>query len=270
MTILTLTQILSDMKESKQEILQLLELPSEPGLAGVRLLLFDAEKLPSHLTFEIGKLLSPAELRKSAKFRFPKDRLVYLTGRGMLRKLSCEMLKLETEQLIVKEGQYGKPYIEGFEKKLPFNLSNSGNFIGIAFEFSQREVGLDIEVIDKNFNYWEMAGHYFSKKECDMVYSHRDFYRFWTMKEALLKVTGVGLVDDLNQIDLSGKMSRISVQDERLLPFKDKAFTLYTFDNEQIAFTIAISGAQHSDHLVGSKGKKSVKENLSVRHVYFY
>lgn len=255
------------MKESKQEIIQLFELPTEPGLAGVRLLLFDALKLPNHLTFEIGKLLSPAELRKSSKFRFQNDRLIYLSGRGMLRKLSIEMLKTSADQLVIKEGQYGKPFFEGFEKKLPFNVSNCGTKIAIAFEFTQREIGLDIEVIDKNFAYWEMAGHYFSKKECDLVYSHRDFYRFWTMKEALLKATGVGLVDDLNFLDMSGKMNRLPVNDERLLPFKDKAYTIYTFDNEEIVFSIAVAGAQHSEHFVGSRANKS---NLAVRHVYFY
>ncbi|MCF8246998.1 MAG: 4'-phosphopantetheinyl transferase superfamily protein [Saprospiraceae bacterium] len=255
------------MKESKQDVIQLLELPNEPGLGGVRVLLFDAMKLPSHLTFEVGKLLSPIELRKSAKYRFTKDRIVYLTGRGMLRKLGSEMLKLPAEELVIKERQYGKPYLEGFEKRLPFNLSNSGNMISIAFEFTEREIGLDIEVIDKSFNYWEVAGNYFSKRECDMVYSHRDFYRFWTMKEALLKVTGVGLIDDLNKVDLSGKMNRVAASDERLLPFKDKAFTLYTFDNEQIVFTIAVAGAQHSEYFVGNRSNSN---NLTVRHVYFY
>ncbi len=255
------------MKESKQEIIQLLDLPAEPGLAGVRLLLFNVEKMPSHLTFEVGKLLSPAELRKSSKFRFPKDRMIYLSGRGLLRKLCGEMLHTPGADLVIKEGQYGKPYLEGFETKMPFNLSNSGNMISIAFEFTQREVGLDIEVIDKDFNYWEMAGYYFSKKECSMVFSHRDFYRFWTMKEALLKVTGVGLIDDLNTVDLSGKMNRIPINDERLVPFKNKAFTLYTFDNEQIAFTIAVSGAHQSKNFVGGRAKK---RNVDVRHVYFH
>ncbi|MBK8563869.1 MAG: 4'-phosphopantetheinyl transferase superfamily protein [Saprospiraceae bacterium] len=259
------------MKESKQDIIQILELPKEIGLAGVRVVLFDATKLPNHLVFEIGKTLSPNELRKSAKFRFQKDRLVYLTGRGMLRKLSSEMLRIPTDQLVINEGQYGKPFIEGFERKLPFNVSNSGNMISIAFDFSSRDVGLDIEVIDKNVNYWEWAGHYFCKRECDMIYSHRDFFRFWTMKEALLKVTGVGLVDDLNTFDLSGKMNRIAVQDERLLPFKDKAFTLYTFDNEQVAFTIGVAGAQHSEHInTATRGKDANIGNLTVRHVYFY
>lgn len=255
------------MKESKQEIIQLLELPNEPGLAGVRVLLYDALKLPSHLTFEIGKLLSPTELRKSAKFRFPNDRMVYLTGRGMLRKLSGEMLKTPAADLIIKEGQYGKPYFEGYEQRLPFNVSNSGSMISMAFEFSGKDIGLDIEVIDKNFNYWDMAGYYFCKKECDLIYSHRDFYRYWTMKEALLKATGVGLIDDLNMVDLSGKMNRVATQDERLLPFKNKPFTIYTFDNEKIAFSVAVAGAQHSEHLVETRAAKS---NLAVRHVYFY
>lgn len=254
------------MKDSKTQAIQVVELPNEPGLATVRLLVFDAERLPKELTFEVGKLLSPRELRKSSKFRFAKDRLVYLNGRGILRKLCCEMLKIAPDKLVIKEGQFGKPFLEGFEKKLSFNLSNSKNMISMAFEFNQRDIGLDIEVIDKTFEYWEMAGYYFSKKECDQTYSHRDFYRFWTMKEALLKVTGVGLVDDLNTMDLSGKSNRVKVTDDRLLPFKDKAFTIYTLDNEQIVYSIAVSGAQKP----AASTKKPADFKLSVCHVYFY
>jgi phosphopantetheinyl transferase len=231
------------MRSFTEEAIQIVDLTKEPGLAGVRLLLFDVGKLPNELIFELGKLLSPQELRKAARFRFMKDRRVYLAGRGMLRKMASEVLSIPAENLKIEEGQYGKPYFADFRKILPFNLSNSGDIAALAFDFSQREIGVDIERVDRQFEYWEVAGHYFSQKECDRVFNHRDFYRFWTMKEALLKVTGVGLVDDLQKMDLSGKMNRIAVNDERMLPFKNKAYTLYTLENEEIVMTLAVEGA---------------------------
>ncbi|MCB9339912.1 MAG: 4'-phosphopantetheinyl transferase superfamily protein [Lewinellaceae bacterium] len=249
------------MRHFTEEAIQLIDLSNEPGLAGVRLLLFDVAKLPNDLIFELGKLLSPQELRKAARFRFMNDRRVYLAGRGMLRKMASEVLGVPAENLVIGEGLYGKPYLADYGNLLPFNLSHSGDVVALAFDFGRREVGVDVEKINRSFEYWDVAGHYFSKKECDRVFNHRDFYRYWTMKEALLKVTGAGLVDDLPTMDLSGKMNRVKVADERLLPFKDKAFTIYTFDNEEIIFSLAVAGAQMT----------SVEnEGVKVAHVYFY
>jgi len=249
------------MRNFTEEAIQLIDLRNEPALAGVRLLLFDVAKLPDDIVFELGKLLSAKELRKAARFRFMKDRRVYLAGRGMVRKMTSEVLGVAAEDLVIEEGQYGKPYLADFKNILPFNLSNSGDVVLLAFDFGRREVGVDVEKINKDFEYWDVAGHYFSQNECDRIFNHHDFYRFWTMKEALLKVTGVGLVDDLPTMDLSKKMNRIQAKDERLLPFKDKAYTLYTFDNEEIVMTLAVAGAQLTG--VESLGVK-------VTHVYFY
>lgn len=230
-------------------------------MVNTKVVLAQISKLPNDLIFEMGKLLSPKELRKSARFRRIEDRRVYIGGRGLLRKLSGEVLSVPGEKFEIYEGTYGKPFFKGYEKTLPFNISNSGDYVALAFDFQYREVGVDVERINYSFDYWDLAGYYFSEKECSMIHSHRDFYRFWTMKEALLKVTGVGLVEDLDKMDLSARQSRVKVRDERLKPFKNKAFTLYTFDNEDIVMTLAITGA-----LMGEPGGGSPK----VVNVYFY
>lgn len=230
---------------------------------GVRLLLFDVGKLPDDLIFELGRLLSPQELRKAARFRYMKDRRVYLAGRGMLRKLASEAIGIYPQDLEIGEGKYGKPYFLDFGNVVTFNLSHSGDVVALAFDFAHREVGVDVEKIDRKFEYWDIAGHYFSARECDQIFNHRDFYRFWTKKEALLKVTGVGLVDQLQLMDLSGRMNRVDASDERLSAFKDKAFTLYTIENEEVVVTLALSGAQMNE-----PGKDS--NGIKVSHVYLY
>lgn len=249
------------MRHFTQETIQVIDLSGEPALLGVRILLFDTQRLPDDMVFEVGKLLSPQELRKSARFRFPKDRRNYLAGRGILRKMCSEILGKAGQDIVVTEGQYGKPYLKDHHDVIRFNMSNSGNFIAQAYDFSRQEIGVDVEVINKDFEYWDVAGHYFSKKECDRIYNHRDFYRYWTRKEALLKVTGVGLIDDLQLMDLSTKMNRVAVRDERLLPFRNKAFTLYTFDYEEIVVSLAVSGA----HITTTK-----LDEVQVANVYFY
>lgn len=254
------------MKPFTHEPIQLVRLGKDPGLADIRLLLIDVEKLKDDLVFNLGRLLSPQELHKAARFRSVKDRRTYLCGRGMLRKMASELLNVPATDLVIEEGRYGKPYFDDFRKTLPFNLSNSGSKVALAFDIAGKEVGVDLEKIDRNFEYWEIAGHYFSPKECTRVFNHKDFYRIWTTKEALLKVTGAGLVDDLPSIDLSGKMNRIEACDERLLPFKNKAFTLYTFDNEEIVCTLAVAGAHHYENMALSEDAFA----LAVRHVYFY
>jgi 4'-phosphopantetheinyl transferase len=249
------------MKYFTEEAIQLVDLSHEPGLNGVRLLIFDVAKLPNDLIFELGRLLSPQELRKAARFRVMKDRRVYLAGRGMLRKLAGEVLGVYPQDLAIGEDRYGKPYFLDFKEVLSFNLSKSGEVVALTFDFNRREIGVDVELIDRKMEYWEVAGHYFSAKECDRINNHKDFFRLWTMKEALLKVTGVGLVDYLQLMDLSGKMNRVETCDERLIGYKNKSFTLFTFESEEIMLTLAITGAQLKD-MEGTE--------VRVTHVYFY
>ncbi|MEK7254694.1 MAG: 4'-phosphopantetheinyl transferase superfamily protein [Bacteroidota bacterium] len=228
------------MNDFAMDAIQVLDLGSRVELAGVKVILLDVNRLSHEMMFGLGRLLSPKELRKASRFRFKKDRNAYLAGRGMVRTLAAEVLGVAANSLEISEGRYGKPYLKDYAEILRFNLSNCGNLIAIAFDFGGREVGIDLEKINSDFDYFDVAGHYFSEKECAQIHSHQDFYRFWTMKEALLKVTGVGLVDELPRLDLSEKLNFVEVEDERLLTFRSSSFCLHSFENEGFVFTVAM------------------------------
>jgi phosphopantetheinyl transferase len=126
---------------------------------------------------------------------------------------------------------------------LPFNLASSGSVATVAIDLSGREIGVDVELINTSFSYWNFAGYYFSIQECDRIFNHRDYFRHITQKEALLKATGVRVVGDATKIDLSSPVSRIPVTDERLLPYKQTRFTMYTLEDEMAVLTLAVPAA---------------------------
>ena len=90
-------------------------------------------------------------------------------------------------------GENGKPYIAGGPH---FSLSHSGSYAVCAL--SDVEVGCDVEKIG-NANL-KLARRFFLPEEYDVVASATSdeernelFFRIWTLKESLMKCTGLGL-----------------------------------------------------------------------------
>lgn len=231
------------MEKHLKEAIQILDLSAHTELHSLRVYLLDVKFLPSEVMAYLASTLSLKEKRKAVRFRREEDRQVYVGGRGLLRVLVGECLDLLPSEIIIREGRFGKPYLGGYEDTFQFNLSNSGSKVAIAVNPAGNSVGIDLEVLNPDFEYWEIAAHYFTTSECDQIYSHRDFYKSWTKKEALLKVTGVGLVDDLNKLDMSKEINFVEAKDERLSDYKNEKYTLYTLDNEQIILTLAVGDA---------------------------
>ncbi len=134
--------------------------------------------------------LSPEEREKADRFLHEDDRLRFIAGRALLRRLAAERLGITEPD--IRLTAYGKPYIADAES-FHFNISHSGAFVVLAV--SDAPVGVDIEQTVPVE--WRGISESFGEKEREMLTEAVDplecFYRIWTIREAFAKEEGIGL-----------------------------------------------------------------------------
>ena len=176
--------------------------------------------------------LSKLELIKADKFRFSKDKELFVIGRLASRLLIEHALNISLECREFDFTKSGKPVHPGLE----FNVSHSGKYVLIAI--SNKPVGIDIEIPEGNFDFSTILVHTFSSDEITYINQSDDrrecFLTFWTRKESLLKATGEGLIDDLPTICvLNNTIKRM-----------DSTYNLNSFKiNDTDIASVALSGA---------------------------
>jgi 4'-phosphopantetheinyl transferase len=154
--------------------------------------------------------LSPDELTKADRFRFPKDRSQFIVSRGALRAILSRYVNISSHILRFDYNPYGKPSLIVAQggNTLRFNLSHSRGMALIALT-KNRDIGVDIEGINPNFSCLEIAEKFFSPLENSVLRSLPEhlqataFFTCWTRKEAYIKAVGKGLSIPLNQFDVS-------------------------------------------------------------------
>ena len=121
--------------------------------------------------------------------RVPRD--VPLT-RLLARYVGCA-----PEEVEIARREHGKPYLRAPDGPR-FSVTHSGlrAFVAVALD---REVGVDLEEIGPRPRAEDMARRWFSERERRHVDVHPPaerlaaFHRVWTVKEACVKASGVGL-----------------------------------------------------------------------------
>ena len=154
--------------------------------------------------------LSPDELQRAARFHFPRDRRRFTVARGVLRDILSRYLGVPPSELRFRYSSYGKPALaDGFDDRgVRFNLSHSHEMALFAVTCG-REVGIDIEYLDREIRAEEIAEHFFSTRERASLRAlpaeakHAAFFNCWTRKEAYIKAHGEGLSLPLDQFDVS-------------------------------------------------------------------
>jgi 4'-phosphopantetheinyl transferase len=154
----------------------------------------------------LGKLLSPGEAERAARFYFLADRNRFLVSHASLRKILARYLLSEPGQLGFSVNAYGKPSLDG--GGLEFNLSHSGDFALIAVTRAHR-VGVDVERMRAGISTDIIGRRFFSKAEMFELHSlpaeqrEAAFFDCWTRKEAYIKAQGMGLALPLDSFDVS-------------------------------------------------------------------
>lgn len=108
-------------------------------------------------------------------------------------------------QVELKKNLFGKPYFykKGNGQEINLNISHSGNFI-IAGVNGYR-LGVDIEKVER----WpeQLSKDIFTNKELSYIKHSKNEniakYRLWSLKEAITKYLGIGLLLDTLKIEIT-------------------------------------------------------------------
>ena len=153
--------------------------------------------------------LSKDEKARAARFRFHTDGDRFIAARSSLRTILGRYLWTRPAELKFGINPFGKPHLVVQDKLgLRFNLSHSHEIALLALA-RNRDVGVDIEFMRRDFATDEVAESFFSRSEVNQLASIASelkteaFFNCWTRKEAYIKARGEGLSFPLDQFDVS-------------------------------------------------------------------
>jgi phosphopantetheinyl transferase len=229
------------------------------------------------------------------------DRERFIIAHGLLRTLLGERLGARPEELHIARGPYGKPYIEGTD--LRFNLSDTKDALLIAFAHG-REIGVDIETMTRTVDHMAVGEHYFTPEEILAIReagsiatlssgtvdppgrlpgavventSKRRFLEFWTRKEAVLKASGVGIMDDLRVLRVDGAVNTMTITHEVFMQYAAESYHLRTWHlGEDHIISVAQEGTINGVRLMGFENAandthmSSLRDFGNIQHPSFY
>lgn len=142
------------------------------------------------------RLLSADEIDRANRFHFGEDRTHFVAARCGLRRLLAGATGRAADQVAFRYHGLGKPSVA--DGGVWFNLSHSAG-VALAAMSVDGELGADVEAVRPTNWAGGIAERYFSPAEVDELKAEpadlqdRAFFRFWTNKEAVVKLLGSGL-----------------------------------------------------------------------------
>ena len=158
----------------------------------------------------LNSVLSPDEVARANRFRFPRHRRRFIVARGILRQLLGNYLDIEPKDLQFDYGDRGKPQLKDLDEVVPlqFNLSHSHEYALYGFTYHY-PIGVDLEYMREMPDFLKIARRFFSHREYELLVMAKDetrlklFFQLWTAKEAYLKAIGTGIADSLADVELA-------------------------------------------------------------------
>lgn len=100
--------------------------------------------------------------------------------------------------------EYGKPYLLE-HPKFYFNHSHSQKHYALATSHRVADLGVDVEDLDRVVRFAALAQHAFHPEEIqhwrDLAEDTEYWFKVWTIKEAVLKASGLGIRLNLHELN---------------------------------------------------------------------
>lgn len=182
-------------------------------------------------TAQLRELLDPVELDRMARFRSDNDRERFILGHGFLRELLGLYLQRDGSLVRIARGPFGKPYLE--RKDLRFNMSDTKDAILVGFA-TGIEIGVDIETMARSVDHDAVSRHYFTPAEIRAIdeageNARQRFLEFWTRKEAVLKASGVGIMEDLRTLRVDASRNELTIMHEAFSSMAAPEYHVHTW-----------------------------------------
>lgn len=183
---------------------------------------------------EYKAVLSAQEIVRYQRFHFAGDRHSYLVSHAMLRKALSKYVRLPASQWRFANGEHGKPVLDSPPVPgLCFNLTHADGLSACVIT-SNRRCGIDVENIQRKNRLEAVARRMFADEELaqlDEKNIGRQFYYFWTLREAYLKALGTGLAGSSKDFyfDVELPKLKVALRQQADLPadIKNWRFGLY-------------------------------------------
>ena len=170
------------------------------------------------------------EQERAERFRFDVDRERFILGHGLPRSVLGKYLTRDASLVRMARGPFGKPDLE--RKDLRFNMSDTKDAVLIAFA-NKLEIGADIETMARDVDHQAVSEHYFTAPEINVINAaehegKRRFLEFWTRKEAVLKASGVGIMDDLRALRVDALRNTMMIEHEAFITMAAEEYHVQT------------------------------------------
>jgi 4'-phosphopantetheinyl transferase len=164
-------------------------------------------------------LLCAEERERYGRFRFERDRQIFLVAHAFLRRVLSLYAPVEPDAWRFVANNNGRPEIAYpiLNEPLYMNLSHTESLVATAIA-RLPEVGIDVENTNRPVSPMEIAPSVFTAEECQDLYTFsgeqriQRFFELWTLKEAYVKARGMGLSLDLKQFRFVLGMSQLRAE----------------------------------------------------------
>ena len=159
----------------------------------IKVFIFD-QRLYQPSEFKFGD----AEEQRLNAIKNPKRRLESASALAALSILTKQYSS--SPSLDVLRDENGKPFFK--DADIPFSLAHSGDIsIAAICDEKDKSIGVDVEKILERQNCLQFAERFFNETEksefAKSNFSLNSFFRLWTRKEAVAKMTGLGVSEIL-------------------------------------------------------------------------
>ena len=148
------------------------------------------------------------EILWAERFTIGTRKQEFLAVWGWVRYQLAQALNVPAKDLQFKRSKAGKPFLVApmLEKSMQFNLTHTKNNVGFCCSNQVKACGIDIEIPRPMQDMLALAKRFYATEEFDFLRTlsieqqQYYFFKFWVVKEAVLKASGLGMSFGLEKV----------------------------------------------------------------------